>query len=144
MLPQSIQILLIEDDDVDAVFIYQLLQPYSTTFILTRVTDSQMALDALCGTGGKVQLPRPYIILLNPHLSMGDGFVFLRKLRADPDLRLSSVFVISSISSEPDRTAAYQYGIVAYISKESIHSNGDIFVQLLYRYVQIGELFPRT
>ncbi|MBX3015641.1 MAG: response regulator [Caldilineaceae bacterium] len=145
MMPsQPIQILLVEDDDVDATTIYRLLRPHAETLLITRVTDGQQALDCLHGTGGQQRLPRPYLILLDLQLPMLDGLAFLHELRADPQLQPSSVFVISASQAEADKAAAYRYGIVAYLAKESLRNRGDAFVQLVYWYSQIAELLPQA
>lgn len=143
MSPQTLHILLIEDNAVEARQIHSLIQVYAPTMVVSWVTTSQQVFALLRGTEGQARLPRPYLILLDLDLPAMAGYAFLRQLRADPDLGQSSVFVLGESVDKADKVEAYRLGVVAYITKESVRIKGEAFVQLLTWYAFTAELLPR-
>lgn len=143
MLPHLLHILLIEDNEIEAKRLYHLLQSHMQTVVIIWVTTGEQALHALCGTGGQKRLPRPYLILLDFNLPQRTSFAFLQQLRADPDLRQSSVFVMGEGGATADKEEAYRLGIVAYLNKATLAAKPEAFVQLLLWYSNTAELLPR-
>lgn len=143
MSPQTLQILLIEDNAAEAMQIRSLIQVHAPTMIVSLVTTCQEAFALLRGTEGQAGLLRPYLILLDLDLPAMAAYVFLRQLRADPDLGQSSVFVLGASADKADKVEAYRLGVVAYITKESVRTKGEAFVQLLAWYACTTELLPR-
>ncbi len=64
------------------------------------------ALDLLRGDGPN-RMPAPRIILLDLNMPRMGGIEFLRELRADPELRGTSVFVMTTSNEDKDKVDAY-------------------------------------
>ncbi len=81
---KPIQLLLIEDDEVDAEAIERACRHLNVNCEIVRFHDGREALDALRGAFGAGLLARPYMIVLDLNLPRLDGIAFLDDLRADP------------------------------------------------------------
>src|SRR5690606_2902708 len=57
-----------------------------------------------------------------------DGLTFLKELRADPALRDSIVFVLTTSDADQDKVAAYDSNVAGYMLKSRV---GDMFINLL-------------
>lgn len=122
-------ILLVEDDLVDQQAIVRAFTRERIANKLIVANDGLDALEHLRGTGGRPALNRPYIILLDWNLPRMNGREFLRELRADPSLRDSVVFVLTTSRADEDRVAAYGEHVAGYILKEQV---GHTFMELVH------------
>jgi CheY-like chemotaxis protein len=59
----------------------------------------------------------PLFILLDLKMPRMDGLEVLRQVRADPELALIPIIVMTSSREHPDLTAAYRLGANAYVVK---------------------------
>ncbi len=134
MNQKTVHVLLVEDDDVDVMAIKRAFKKQKIANPLTVVTDGLQALAALRGRDGHARLPRPYIILLDLEMPRMNGIEFLRELRADPELRDSIVFILSTSSAETDRMAAYQKNVAGYMLKGDAGRDFLRLTQLLHAY----------
>ena len=78
-----------------------------------RVTLAKDGLDAL----ERLALERPAIVLSDIEMPRMDGFEFVRKLRADPDLQDLPVIMITSRIAQKHRDHAAQLGVEHYLGK---------------------------
>lgn len=115
----EVNILLIEDDDVDVTAVQRAFKTLKIANPLLRAVDGIDALDMLRGTNGRTKIARPYVILLDLNMPRMNGLEFLDALRADPELKRSIVFVMTTSSAEEDRVSAYGKSIAGYILKHS-------------------------
>jgi len=116
-LGQTVEILLVEDDDVDAESIMRSFERSKLSNPITIARNGVEALQVLRGEGEYTKLPRPYIILLDINLPLMNGLEFLHKLRADDDLAKSVVFVLTTSTNEKDMHAAYSDRVAGYFLK---------------------------
>lgn len=140
MSSKVVNILLLEDDEIDARSILRAFKRKRIANPVTVEVDGVDGLARLRGTGGRERLEKPYIILLDLNMPRMDGLHFLDELRVDPDLRSSVVFVLTTSTLDRDRIAAYEKQVAGYIVKERA---GDDFVRLLDllgHYWQVVEL----
>lgn len=142
MARQPIHILLVEDDPVDVEHILRTFQRYQIDTPYTHVVDGIEALHALRGEKGYVQVPKPYIILLDIHMPRMNGFEFLSALRRDPALKHSVVFILTTSSRDEDITAAYNRQIAGYLLKSKVSEDFLEFLKLLNLYQVMIEM-PR-
>ncbi len=118
MQDNKISILLVEDDEVDVMNIQRAFKKNHITNPLHVVGNGLEALARLRGTDKQEKLhPTPKIILLDINMPKMNGIEFLTKLRADPELRAISVFVLTTSDEEKDRVAAYDMNVAGYILK---------------------------
>lgn len=119
MSPESLTIVLAEDDDGHASLIHRNLQRAGLVNGFTRVRDGQEALDLIFGTEtqpGKA-LPENVLLLLDIKMPRVDGVEVLRRLKSDP--RASSIPVIMLTTTDDPREIerCYQLGCNVYITK---------------------------
>ena len=129
-------ILLVEDDDVDAKMVVRAFNNAKIANPIARATDGVMALELLRNE----TVTKPYIILLDLNMPRMGGLEFLDKLRSDPILNTSIVFVLTTSKDDEDKGAAYNQNIAGYIIKEKLQNGFDELVKLLDCYWRIVEL----
>ena len=110
---RAITLLLVEDDDVDAMGVERALEKRRIANTLVRARDGIEALEFL--RGGKVA--RPFLILLDLNMPRMGGLEFIRTVRADPELCDSVVFVLTTSKSDEDLAAAYRAHVAGYMVK---------------------------
>jgi len=118
MQDNKISILLVEDDEVDVMNIQRAFKKNHITNPMHIAGNGLEALAKLRGMDGQEKLnPTPKIVLLDINMPKMNGIEFLTKLRADPELRAISVFVLTTSDEEKDRVAAYNMNVAGYILK---------------------------
>ena len=126
MISPNLEILLVEDDDVDAEAVRRGFVKANISGNIRRVCNGVQALEFLESPNGP---PRhgSYIILLDLKMPRMNGIEFLRSLRRNERLKKSVVFVLTTSNDERDRGEAYSEGIAGYVHQ-----------------IQSGHRFPRT
>ncbi len=137
----EVSILLVEDDEVDVMAVRLALKQLKIANPFFRAIDGIDALEMLRGTNGKTQVPQPNIILLDLNMPRMGGLEFLDELRADPALRSSIVFVMTTSTAEEDRFRAYNKNIAGYVLKSSAAHTFIEAVTMLDHYWRVIE-FP--
>lgn len=118
MEDKLLNILLIEDDSVDVMNVQRAFKKNNITNPLHIAFNGVEALNMLRGTNGKPKLnPAPRIILLDINMPKMNGLEFLRELRADPELKSISVFVMTTSNDDQDKIEAYNLNAAGYILK---------------------------
>lgn len=141
MSVRSIQLLLVEDDEVDAEAVVRAFRKQKIANPFTIVPDGIEAFRALRGEGDYARLQRPYIILLDINMPRMNGVEFLQELRQDAELKQSIVFVITTSSRDEDVVAAYNEQIAGYILKSRVGEDFINLITMLDMYWRIVE-FP--
>jgi|TARA_B110000091_G_C13797155_1_gene468414 CheY-like chemotaxis protein len=133
----EITLLLLEDDDIDAMAITRALAKMNIGNNIIRACDGQEGLELL--RSGAV--PSPYLILLDLQMPRLSGLEFLEEIRQDPVLDKSIVFVLTTSKSDEDITASYKKNISGYFVKENVGEEFLDIVKMLKGYWKIV-LFP--
>jgi CheY-like chemotaxis protein len=105
-------ILLVEDNQADALLIQEALRQVSVHGEIERVPDGERALERLRGSG-----PRPGLVLLDLNLPRMDGRTVLAELKKDPKLRTIPVIVLTTSSAPADIAFAYENHANSYVRK---------------------------
>ena len=142
MYATTIQILLAEDDEVDAEAVTRSFQRANITHPITIAHDGLEALDMLRGSAGYLRLPTPHLILLDINMPRMNGIEFLRALREDHDLKSSVVFVLTTSDRYEDKLAAYNHFVAGYILKQRAGVCFDELTTMLDRFTQLVEFPP--
>jgi CheY-like chemotaxis protein len=129
-------ILLVEDDDIDAMSVERAFKKLKIINPIIRAKDGAIALELL--RSGSV--PKPYLMLLDLNMPRMGGLELLAELRKDEELRNSVVFVLTTSKDDEDKFAAYNQNIAGYIVKEKLQHGFDELVKLLDHYWRIVEL----
>ncbi len=106
-------ILLVEDDDVDAMTVERALAELGAVNPLDRASDGERALAFLRNPA----MPRPGLILLDLNMPRMNGIEFVEAVKADADLRVIPVVVLTTSAEERDRVAAFQNSVAGYMVK---------------------------
>ncbi len=118
MKDNTINILLVEDDEVDVMNVQRAFKKNHINNKLYVAGNGLEALALLRGDGENEKiLPKPKIILLDLNMPKMNGIEFLQELRSDPELEAISVFVLTTSGDERDIVAAYKLNVAGYILK---------------------------
>ena len=134
---KEVTLLLIEDDEVDAMSITRAFRKMSLGNPIVRASDGLEGLELL--RSGAVQ--SPYIILLDLQMPRLNGLEFLDEIRQDPALENSIIFVLTTSKSDEDITASYRKHIAGYFVKDQVGEGFLDIVKMLKGYWKIV-IFP--
>tara|TARA_R110002073_G_scaffold165063_11_gene321511 strand:+ start:5264 stop:5743 length:480 start_codon:yes stop_codon:yes gene_type:complete len=134
--PSAVTLLLVEDDDVDAMSIERGFRKQRIANDIVRARDGIEALDLLRDDA----VETPYIILLDLQMPRMNGLEFLEQLRNDPVLFNSVVFVLTTSPAEEDITASYRKYIAGYFVKDGAGDGFLNVVEMLQGYWKIVHL----
>ena len=111
---KMLNILLVEDDEIDVTNVRRAFKKNNIYNPLWVAGNGVEALEMLRGE----EIPRERrLVLLDLNMPRMNGIEFLRELRADPELRLIPVVVLTTSDDERDRVEAYQLNVAGYILK---------------------------
>ena len=133
---KTVSLLIVDDDDIDAMALKRALHKLKLLNPLYRACDGIEALELL--RAGKV--PKPFIILLDINMPRMNGLEFLEALRSDPELTHAVVFILTTSKSDEDIMAAYREHVAGYLLKQRMDSDFMQVISLLDHYWRIIEL----
>ena len=112
-----IQILLVEDDEGDALMTCEALRDSNSANQVHVVRDGASALEFLYKRGDYAQVVTPDLVLLDLNLPRVHGFKVLATVKQDPDLRPIPVVVLTTSEAEEDVRRSYDLHANAYVLK---------------------------
>jgi CheY-like chemotaxis protein len=135
----SINVLLVEDDEGDALIIREAFEYYKIRNELNVVTDGEAAIQFLRQTGPYAGMPRPGLILLDVNLPRRNGLQVLAELKQDPDLLVIPVVMLTTSRAEEDILRSYALHANAFVTKpvdfehfiDAIRQIDDFFLTLV-------------
>ena len=136
---KTASILLVDDDDIDAMGIKRALGKLKISNPFYRAHDGIEGLEML----RQKQVDEPYLILLDLNMPRMNGIEMLKALRKDPNLTRNVVFVLTTSDEDKDKFAAYDEHVAGYIVKNKLDSSFSALMQLLNSYRLLVEL-PTT
>lgn len=137
---QLAQVLIVDDDDVDAKAIARGLRRRGVDFVLQRAVDGEEALHMLRGTGGYDPVEGPVIVTLDLNMPRMNGFECLEALRSDPELAHTIVFVVSTSDTDDDKREAYRLHPAGYVVKGTDPAIYEGIADLLAKYNEVVSL----
>ena len=137
MVEKALNILLVEDDQVDVMNVKRAFEKNRIANPLYVAGDGLEAMEML--KAGKVPSERR-IILLDLNMPRMNGIEFLRQLRADPDLMLTPVVVLTTSDDERDKINAYNLNVAGYLLKPVTFINFVEVMAALNKYWTLVEL----
>ena len=133
---KTVSILLVDDDDVDAMGVERALNKLRLANPFFRARDGIEGLEMLRAKA----VDQPYMVLLDLNMPRMNGIEMLRELRRDADLRGTVVFVLTTSDEDRDKLATYNEHIAGYIVKTKFDTGFDELLQLLEHYWRLVEL----
>ena len=106
------RILLVEDNNADALLIQEALRQVGSDHVVEHVSDGEQALTRLRGAG-----ERPDLVLLDLNLPRKDGREVLAEVKADPELSSIPIIVLTTSSAPKDVAFAYRHHANSYVRK---------------------------
>jgi CheY-like chemotaxis protein len=113
----AVDVLLVEDDQGDVLMTREAFEFFKIRNELHVVGDGEQALQFVHRKGKYRNSPRPGLILLDLNLPRRDGLEVLAELKADPELRVIPVVILTTSQAEEDILRSYSLHANAYISK---------------------------
>ncbi len=114
---RSVEILLVEDSASDADLTEEALSEGKVLNHLHWVQDGVEALAFLHRQGKYSDAPRPDLILLDLNLPKKDGREVLAQIKADPNLKLIPVVILTTSAAERDILRTYELNANCYVTK---------------------------
>ena len=108
-------VLLIEDDDVDAMAIDRVLGREYPAIDVVRARDGLDGLDTLREL--RRDDGRPVLVLLDLNMPRMGGVEFLSAMRKEADLASTLTFVLTTSEDDNDVAAAYEHNVAGYLTK---------------------------
>jgi len=140
MKDDTVNILLVEDDEVDVMNVQRAFKKNHIKNELYVAGNGLEALAMLRGDDVEAIIPKPKIILLDINMPRMNGIEFLTELRMDPEFKCISVFVLTTSNDDNDRIAAYGHNVAGYILKPIELDNFIEAVATLNLYWTLTEL----
>lgn len=134
---QQVTILLVDDDDVDYMAVQRAMRQLRLLNPLVRARDGIEAFAILTSLD---TIKGPYLILLDLNMPRMNGFEFLERIRSDPSLSSSVVFMLTTSSTDEDRMKAYSHHVAGYMVKTDIKDGFNNIFNMLEGYWRIVEL----
>ena len=137
MIEKALNILLVEDDEVDVMNVRRAFERNRIANPLHVAPDGIEALRMLRAN----EVPRDRrLILLDLNMPRMTGIEFLRELRADAELALTLVVVLTTSDDERDKINAYNLNVAGYLLKPVTFLNFVEVMAALNKYWTLVEL----
>ena len=134
---RRLNILLVEDDELDVMNVQRAFRKNN---ILNPLYVAGNGLEALEVLRGDAMPKDRRLILLDLNMPKMGGIEFLRELRADPDLRATTVVVLTTSDEERDKVKAYDLNVAGYILKPVTLAAFIEIMAALNKYWSVNEL----
>ena len=131
-------LMLVEDDDVDAMTVRRAFRELKVANPLRVVHNGEEALEALRLSG----LPQPALILLDLNMPRMNGIEFLRVAKADERLRRIPVVVLTPSREEQDRLQTFDLGVAGYMLKPVDYRQFVDVIRTIHQYWSRSEMAP--
>jgi CheY-like chemotaxis protein len=141
---RSLRILVVDDDDADALMIEEALESSETHTLVSRVADGREALDYLNRSAPYSDAHRPDLILLDLNMPRMDGRETLAAIKSDEQLKAIPVVILTTSGAAPDIVASYQHRANAYVTKPFNLDDFEATVRQIDRFYREVAVLPST
>ena len=132
---QKRPILLVEDDEIDAMSVQDAFQDNEISNPLVHARTAKEALEML--RDGKIS--RPLIILLDLNLPGINGIEFLKEIKQDDVLKLIPVIVLTTSKQNSDKVESYKQGVAGYMVKPVNYAQFLNTIRIIDSYWSLSE-----
>ena len=117
MVHKTVDVLLVEDSAADIDLVREAMEGGKLLINLNVVRNGEEAMDYLRCQGKFKNALRPDLILLDLNLPKKDGREVLREVKADSQLSMIPVVILTTSSADEDILHSYKLHANAYIAK---------------------------
>ncbi len=128
-------ILLLEDDDIDAMCVRKALKAINADCVLDRAENGEKGLEYLRASGNK----KTDLILLDINMPRMNGIEFLGHVKNDPVLRLIPVVVLTTSRMDIDRFSAFNLNVAGYMTKPVDYDQFLIIMSAIINYWSLSQ-----
>ncbi|MFL5308388.1 MAG: response regulator [Polyangia bacterium] len=137
MSDKQLNILVIDDDEVDVMNVQRAFKKGNITNPVFVAGDGIQGLEMLRDP----TFPRANrLVLLDLNMPRMNGIEFLRELRADPELKATTVVVLTTSNDTRDKVEAYNLNVAGYLTKPVTFTNFVDLMAALNKYWMLVEL----
>ena len=129
-------ILLVEDDDVDAMTVKRALKDLKVANQLIHQTNGEEALNFLRNENNS----KPCVILLDLNMPKINGLEFLKIIKDDAELRQIPIIVLTTSKDETDKSESFQRSAAGYIIKPTDYKKFVDAIRTVDLYWTLSEL----
>jgi CheY-like chemotaxis protein len=142
MRSSTLNVLLVEDDEVDVMNVQRAFRKHCISHFLHIARDGLEALEMLRGSLDKppVVPSTRRLILLDLNMPRMNGIKFLEALRADLNLRQIPVVVLTTSDEDRDLIQAYNFNVAGYILKPFAFGSFVDLMMVLNSYWALSEI----
>jgi CheY-like chemotaxis protein len=137
MTAKPLNVMLVEDDEVDVMTVQRAFEKAQIQAPLFRAVDGVEALDLLRDPATPAARR---LVLLDLNLPRMNGIEFLRELRADEQLRRTTVVVLTTSDDERDKRDAFEMNVAGYLLKPVTFGSFVDLMSALDRYWTQAEM----
>jgi CheY-like chemotaxis protein len=131
-------ILLVEDDQVDAMTVKRALKDLNVTNKLVHKPDGEEALGYLRDGSSK----KPCVILLDLNMPKMNGIELLKTMKADDTLKKIPVVVLTTSQDTQDKVETFGLSVAGYIVKPTDYKKFVEAMRTINLYWTLSELPP--
>jgi CheY-like chemotaxis protein len=137
VIEKQLNILVVDDDQVDVMNVRRAFKKGNITNPLFVAADGIEGLAVLRGS----EFPKTNrLVLLDLNMPRMNGIEFLRELRADPELKLTTVVVLTTSNDTRDKVDAYNLNVAGYLTKPVTFGSFVDLMIMLNKYWMLVEL----
>jgi CheY-like chemotaxis protein len=138
----SLDILVVEDNDDDVVLIQEAFSEAKVINRLAFVRDGEEAMAYLRKQGAYATAPMPGMVLSDINMPKKNGFEMLADIKADPRLRAVLVIMLTVSDRQEDIVRSFEQGACSYIRKPVTLTSFVAVVKELERYWSLVSRVP--
>ena len=135
-MKSSKPILLVEDDNVDAMTVRRAMKDLNVPNGIIHQLDGEDALEYLRSSDNK----RPCVILLDLNMPRMNGIDFLKIIKNDNELKQIPVIVMTTSKDERDKMESFEFSVAGYIIKSTDYKKFVEALKILNLYWTLSEL----
>jgi len=142
MEDKTLNVLLVEDDEVDVMNVKRAFQKNNIKNPLYVASNGIEAFKILRGQGDNYPIipQQRRIILLDLNMPKMGGLEFLQELRADSNLKSIPVIILTTSDEDKDRIEAYSLNVAGYLLKPVKSSQFTEAIATLNNYWTLCEI----
>lgn len=143
MIKDQFPFLLVDDNKHDVRIVQRAWRKNKIRNQLIAVPHGQACLDYLRHEGkysDQKKYPRPGVILMDIRMPIMDGIECLQAIKADPELQIIPVIMLTTSKEDADRVRSYKLGCNTFVQKPVDFDKLSQAMRMIHLYWTMSEL----